>query len=108
MKHKLCLGIDPLEAEELLKPIRTKFKRRRVFVFNIDDIWSADLKDMQSFSKQNNGVKYWLTVIDLYSKYAYTIPLKSMNAEVIIEAFQTFFKTKNPNKLWKDQGVWVH
>ena len=104
MKHKLGLGIDPAEAQELLKPIRTKFKRRRVFVFNIDDIWSADLKDMQSFSKQNNGVKYLLTVIDLFSKYAYTIPLKSKNAEVIIEAFQTLFKTKKPKKLWTDQG----
>ena len=104
MKHKLGLGIDPAEAEELLKPIRTKFKRRRVFVFNIDDIWSADLKDMQSFSKQNNGVKYLLTVIDLFSKYAYTIPLKSKNAEVVINAFQSLFKTKKPNKLWTDQG----
>ncbi len=87
MKHKLGLGIDPLEAEELLKPMRTKFKRRRVFVFNVDDVWSADLKDVQSFSKHNNGVKYLLTVIDLFSKYAYTIPLKSKNAEVIIVAF---------------------
>jgi transposase InsO family protein len=104
MKHKLGLGIDPGEAEELLKPIRTKFKRRRVFVFNIDDIWSADLKDMQSFSKQNKGVKYLLTVIDLFSKYAYTIPLKSKNAEVVIEAFRTLFKTRRPNKLWTDQG----
>ena len=83
MKHKLGLGIDPAEAQELLKPIRTKFKRRRVFVFNIDDIWSADLKDMQSFSKQNNGVKYLLTVIDLFSKYAYTIPLREQNIHYI-------------------------
>jgi len=48
LKHKLGLGIDPSLAEELLKPICRKFKRRRVFVYNIDDIWSADLKDMQS------------------------------------------------------------
>ena len=52
MKHKLGLGIDSAEVEKLLKPFRIKFKRRRVFVFNIDDTWSADLKDMQSFSKK--------------------------------------------------------
>jgi len=39
-------------AEELLKPIRHRFKRQQVFVYNIDDIWSADLKDMQSVSKK--------------------------------------------------------
>jgi transposase InsO family protein len=92
LKHKLGLG---LEAEELLKPIRHNFKRRRVFVYNIDDIWSADLKDMQSVSKQNNGFKYILTVIDLFSKHAYTIPLKSKSNDVVINAFE---------KLWTDQG----
>jgi hypothetical protein len=92
LKHKLGLG---LEAEELLKPIRHNFKRRRVFVYNIDDIWSADLKDMQSVSKQNNGFKYLLTVIDLFSKHAYTIPLKSKSNDVVINAFE---------KLWTDQG----
>jgi hypothetical protein len=51
LKHKLGLGFELSEAAELLKPIRHKFKRRRVFVYNVDDIWSADLKDMQSVSK---------------------------------------------------------
>jgi len=104
LKHKLGLGFDPSSADELLKPIRHKFKRRRVFVYNIDDIWSADLKDMPSVSKQNKGFKYLLTVIDLFSKYAYTIPLKSKNADVIIEAFKKLFKTRKPAKLWIDQG----
>ena len=104
LKHKLGLGFDPSLAEELLKTIRHKFKRRRVFVYNIDDIWSADLKDMQSVSKQNKGFKYLLTVIDLFSKFAHTIPLKSKNADVMIEAFKKLFKTRKPAKLWTDQG----
>ena len=114
LKHKLGLGLDASLAEELLKPIRHKFKRRRVFVYNIDDIWSADLKDMQSVSKQNKGFKYLLTVIDLFSKYAYTIPLKSKSSDVVINAFEKLFKNHTsslnksprhlPNKLWTDQG----
>lgn len=104
LKYKLGLGLDPLLAEELLKPIRHKFKRRRVFVYNIDDIWSADIKDMQSVSKQNKGFKYLLTVIDLFSKYAYAIPLKSKSADVVINAFHKLFKTRKPAKLWTDQG----
>lgn len=106
LKHKLGLGLDPAEAKELLKPIKHNFKRRRVFVYNIDDIWSADLKDMQSVSKQNNGFKYLLTVIDLFSKYAYTIPLKSKSNDVVINAFEKLFKSthRTPKKLWTDQG----
>ena len=100
------MGLDPLLAEELLKPIRHKFKRRRVFVFNIDDTLSADLTDMQKFSKQNNGYEYLLTVIDLFSRYAYTLPLKSKRSDVVIEAFEKLFKSshRSPKKLWCDQG----
>jgi len=45
-----------------------------------------------------------LTVIDLFSKFAYTIPIKSKNADVIIEAFKKLFKTRKPAQLWTDQG----
>ena len=102
-KQKLGLGV----AEELHKPIRHKFKRRRVFVFNIDNIWSADLKDMQPLSKQNKHYKYLLNVIDLFSKYAYSIPLKSKSSTAIIKAFQSLFTSskRKPYKLWTDQGT---
>ena len=102
VKHKLGLGFD--EAEELHKPIRHKFKRRRVFVFNIDDIWSADLKDMQTLANENKGYKYLLNVIDLFSKTAYSIPLKSKSSEVIIDAFERLSTNRRPKKLWTDQG----
>jgi hypothetical protein len=101
LKYKLGFGL----AEELHKPIRHKFKKRRVFVFNIDDIWSADLKDMQSVSKSNKHYRYLLTVIDLFSKYAYAIPLKSKSSAHIIEAFQSLFSRRRPRKLWTDQGT---
>ena len=50
-------------ADELYKPVSNKFQRRRVNVNSIDEIWAADLIDMQAFSKDNNGIKYLLTVI---------------------------------------------
>ena len=62
---------------------------------NIDDIWSADLKDMQSLAKENDGHKYLLNVIDLFSKTAYSIPLKSKSSEVIIDAFERLFTFVN-------------
>ena len=54
VKYKLGLGIDKENKliKELHWPVRHKFKRRRVLVYNIDDIWSADLMDKQNVSKQ--------------------------------------------------------
>ena len=62
-------------AEELYKPVTRKFQRR-VNVNAIDEIWAADLIDMQEFSKDNNGIKYLLTVIDIFSKFVLIVPLK--------------------------------
>ena len=55
-------------ANELHKPIRRHFKKRKVYVKNIDEIWAADLVDMQHFAEQNDGYKYLLSVIDVFSK----------------------------------------
>ena len=56
-------------AEELYKLVTRKFERRRVNVNSIDEIWAADLIDMQAFSKHNNEIKYLLTVIHIFSKF---------------------------------------
>ena len=52
-------------TEKLYKAVTRKFQRRRVNVNAIDEIWATDLVDMQAFSKDNNGIKYLLTVIDI-------------------------------------------
>ena len=48
-----------------------RFQRRIVNVNGIDENWAADLIDMQAFSKHNNGIKYLLTVIDVFSKFVW-------------------------------------
>ena len=57
-------------AEELHKPITRKFNKRKVHSPFIDNIWGADLVDMQLISKFNKGLRFLLCVIDIYSKYA--------------------------------------
>ena len=61
---------------------------------------------MQSFSRKNKGIKYLLCVIDLYSKYAFVIPLKDKKGITIVNAFNKIIKQSNgnPNKIWVDQG----
>ena len=53
-----------------------------------DNIWSVDLADMQSLSKYNQGIKYLLCVIDLFSKYAWVIPIKDKKGTSIVNAFK--------------------
>ena len=94
-----------LLADELHKPVIKKFKKRRVFVKGIDKIWSCDLVDMQSLSKSNNGIKYLLTIIDIFSKYAWIVALKNKTGATVTAAFAEIFKSgRKPNKIWSDKG----
>ena len=66
----------------------------------------VDLADMQSLSRKNKGIKYLLCAIDLYSKYAFVIPLKDKKGISLVNAFNKIIKQSNrkPNKIWVDQG----
>ena len=61
-------------AEELYKPVSRKFQRRRVNVKGINEILAAILIDIHAFSKNNNGIKYLLTVIHIFYKFVWIIP----------------------------------
>jgi len=73
-------------------------------VSNINKIWSADIMDKSSISKNNKNYKYLLNAIDLFSKYAYSIPLKSKKQHEVAAAFAKLFIKHKPDKLWTDQG----
>ena len=93
-------------ADELHKPIIKNFEKRKVYSQFKDNIRGVDLADMQSLSRKNKGIKYLLCVIDLYSKYAFLIPLKDKKGISILNAFDKIIKQYNrkPNKIWVDQG----
>ena len=94
-------------AEELHKPIIKKFKKRKVYSTFKDNIWGADLADMQLLSKYNKGIRFLLCVIDVFSKYAWVVPLKDKKGISIVKAFQIILKQSNsrkPNKIWVDKG----
>ena len=92
-------------ADELHKPIKRNFTRRRVIVNNIDEIWCSDLVEMQQFSKWNKGYRYLLMVLDVFSKYGWIVPLKDKKGETVAEAFKKIFKEgRKPHYLWTDKG----
>ena len=63
-------------AEELHKPIIKNFLKRIVYVLFKDNIWGADLANVQLISKFNKGTRFLLCSIDIFSKYAWVVPLK--------------------------------
>ena len=92
-------------ADELHKPITRNFQKRTVVSNGIDEIWAADLVEMQKFSKWNKGVKYLLMVIDVLSKYGWIRGLKDKKTETVSKAFGDLFKSKRkPKMLWTDKG----
>ena len=105
-------------ANELHKPIIRKFEKRKVYSTFKDNIWGVDLADMQLLSKYNKGIRFLLCAIDIFSKYAWVLPLKDKKGISIVKAFQSILKPSNSkrrakgtsakhvnqNKIWVDKG----
>ena len=106
MGRGMAKSSSSILADELHKHVIKKFNKRKVYSQFKDNIWGVDLADMQSLSRKNKGIKYLLCAIDLYSKYAFVIPLKDKKGISIVNAFDKIIKQskRKPNKIWVDQG----
>ena len=89
-------------AKELHKPIIRSFKKITVYSGFKDNIGGADLAGVQLISKFNKRFRYFLRVIDVFSKYAWVVHLKDKKGITITNAFQKILKEFNrkPNKIW--------
>ena len=87
--------------------MRRQFTRNHTYVAGIDAQWQADLADMQGIARQNGGMKYLLTVIDVFSKFAWAVSVNSKDANTITAAFDQVLKAANPrhpHRLQTDKG----
>ena len=75
-------------SNKLHRLIIRKFKRREIYQSFRDNIWGVDLADMQSLSKYNKEIKYLMCAIDLFSKYAWVVPLEGKGVISIVNAFK--------------------
>ena len=93
-------------ADEIHKPFKKSKYLLKVKVFNKDDIWSADLIELPPEYHGRTHYKFALTVIDLYTKYAWIRKLKNKTGLEVRKAFEDIMKTsgRTPKKLWVDQG----
>ena len=93
-------------AKELLRRKFNRFPRRGVYTKNVDEIWTADLMDMQRFSRVNRGFKYILVVLDVFSRFAWARPLKTKTGKEMAAALREIFQQgRIPAKLWTDKGT---
>ena len=86
---------------------RKKFSRNRIFVPTIDDTWQVDLIDLKKIAKFNNSMNYLLCIIDVFSKFAWVVPLPSKTNNHIIKAFKDVFRSskRKPKRIHSDQGL---
>lgn len=74
--------------------------------FRPNQIWQADLLDLQKFHNQNHGFRYILIVVDVFTRFAYAVPLKNKEATTVFEAFKKVTNEADsfPEKLITDNG----
>ncbi|XP_068991200.1 uncharacterized protein [Neodiprion pinetum] len=76
-------------AVELHRQARRNYPRRFADVRGLDETWQADLVDMTAYSSRNKGYKYLLTIIDIFSKYAWAVPIKSKSGKDVTAAMKS-------------------
>jgi transposase InsO family protein len=89
------------------KPVRHKFSRNHTYASNIDQQWQADLADMQGLSSENGGNNYILTCIDVLSRFAWAVPVRSKSTNHMVMAFKKLFqiaRPRVPQRLQTDKG----
>ena len=91
------------DAYSLNKAVKRNFQRGRVIVSGIDDQWDADLASFAHDADQNDGYRYLLVVIDIFSRHAWIEPIKDKTAKEIVQAFNKILrKGRKPRRLRTD------
>ena len=89
------------------KPPKKNYITNKTDVYHIDDIWSLDILDLKDYGPENNkGYRYVLVVIDNFSKFGWTVPLKNKNAQTIKDSFENIIisSKRKPNLIETDRG----
>lgn len=105
-KRQLEQWLRKQDAYSLHRQSRRRMRRLKVVAPRIDYQWESDLAVMSTLSKYNGGVNYFLLAIDVFSRFAWTRPLKTKRGEDMVEAFGSIFATgRRPSRLRSDKGT---
>ena len=88
----------------LHKPVRYKFPRNKTIVVSMNDQFQTDLCDMSRYAKHNDNMKFLLTCIDCFSKYAWAIAIRNKTSKEIVRALKIIFSERKCKRLQSDSG----
>lgn len=91
-------------VNEIHKPARKNFARRRVILKGLNDLFQADLVEMIPYARQNRGYKYILVVINCFSKFVYALPLKRKTGADVSNAIEKVLQSVQPVNIQTDLG----
>ena len=89
------------------KPPKKNYATNKTNVYHIDDIWSLDILDLKDYGLENNkNYRYVLVIIDNFSKFGWTVPIKNKNAQTIKDSFEKIIisSKRKPNLIESDRG----
>lgn len=91
--------------EELYRNARRKYPRQKTIMYGINDTYQIDLVEMIPYARENKNYKYILTVIDIFSKYAWALAIKTKSSKDVTQAMQSIFTLGHiPKKIHSDNG----
>ena len=95
-KHKISLSqirkwLQDQELSSLMKPVRRRIKRMRVITMGLHDQYNADLADFIEYSNANDGIRYLLVIINVFSHYLWVEPVQNKSDRAVVEAFHAIF-----------------
>ena len=104
-KKKVETWLKKQPTYTLHRMAKKKYPTRKYTVHDIDEQWQADLADVALISEQNRGYHFILTVIDLFTRYAWARPLKTKRGKEVAAAFKDIFREgRIPQRIQTDQG----
>lgn len=106
IERRVKMNVKEYIIEELHKPARKHFRRRRVILKGLNDLFQADLVEMIPYAKFNRGYRYILVVINAFSKYVWALPLKRKTGQEVADAMKTVLESvkRIPKNLQTDMG----
>lgn len=87
------------------RPVVKTIEHRRVIVSAKHQQWDGDTINMTGFSADNQGWVYILILIDIFTRYVWTVPLKTLRGKEMVSALKSVFEEYHPEKLRTDKGT---
>jgi len=98
--------LETQDAYTLHRPLRKRFPRNPYTVNNMDDVWEIHILDLTSLKKYNNNYRYLLQVIDVFSKYMHSVPLRTKTGKGVATALESIFKDPKYTKPIRRLPAW--